>query len=393
MSLLCCVSGCSNGNEEQRDPEAKFFPFPSLREDQGPEVEALTRKRRMAWVSAVKRPSITFDFVSPLSYVCCRHFHKGHPSYETLDTDPDWTPSLHLGHPQPTIAKKSNDLSNNSSKRHTPVARQRKVPTASFLIQNECCVVNCASRSHNDRGQRIRNGLAFFPFPVWRENDGVFMTDLSKRHREAWVKAVGRADITFDDIPDDAFVCSRHFVSEKPAYEMKEQDPDWAPSLYLNNGEPQRTHIVRNPPTARKRTMKRKSNQTVTHTEKPSAVPLKSVEPHLKGRKRPLEMPPVVDDSVQNFKDMFRNALKVSLDACIDSSSQSPAASRHSLDLSWFSTSTNWPQSSLLKQPALSCSSTVSEVHCENCVRLQERITKLEVRLAAPQFLQGHKGQ
>lgn len=392
MSLLCCVRGCSNGTDEQRDPEAMFFPFPNPRENQGPRVEALTRKRRMAWVSAVKRPSITFDHVSPLSYVCSRHFHKGQPSYETLDTDPDWAPSLHLGRPQPTITKKSKDIGIKSSKQQTPAARQRKVTTASFLIQNECCVVDCGSRSHNDRGQRIRNGLAFFPFPVWKGNCGVFMSDLSKRQREAWVKAIGRADITFDDVPDDARVCSRHFVSGKPAYEMKEKDPDWAPSLHLSNGEPQRTHI-RNPRTARKRTMKNKSNQTVTHGEKPSTVPLKTIESDLQELERPMEMPPVVDDSVQNFKDAFRNALKASLDACVDSSAQSPTESCLSFDPSWFSTAKSSPQSSVLKQLALPCASTVSEAHCENCVLLQERITKLEERLGAPQFLQGYMDQ
>ncbi|KAF7660842.1 hypothetical protein LDENG_00273900 [Lucifuga dentata] len=31
-------------------------------------------------------------------FVCSRHFHKGQPSYEMMETDPDWAPSLHLGH-------------------------------------------------------------------------------------------------------------------------------------------------------------------------------------------------------------------------------------------------------------------------------------------------------
>ncbi|MEQ2303864.1 hypothetical protein AMECASPLE_021175 [Ameca splendens] len=29
------------------------------------------------------------------------------------------------------------------------------------------------------------------------------------------------------------FVCSRHFLSGKPAYEFMEADPDWVPSLHL----------------------------------------------------------------------------------------------------------------------------------------------------------------
>ncbi|XP_057678019.1 involucrin-like isoform X2 [Corythoichthys intestinalis] len=30
--------------------------------------------------------------------VCSRHFHKGEPAYEMMETDPDWASSLHLGH-------------------------------------------------------------------------------------------------------------------------------------------------------------------------------------------------------------------------------------------------------------------------------------------------------
>ncbi|XP_076158623.1 uncharacterized protein LOC143141801 [Alosa pseudoharengus] len=52
----------------------------------------------MAWVVAVRRKDITFDKISPFMTVCSRHFHKGQPAYEMLETDPDWAPSLHLGH-------------------------------------------------------------------------------------------------------------------------------------------------------------------------------------------------------------------------------------------------------------------------------------------------------
>uniref|UniRef100_A0A8C6KCR9 DDE Tnp4 domain-containing protein n=1 Tax=Nothobranchius furzeri TaxID=105023 RepID=A0A8C6KCR9_NOTFU len=30
--------------------------------------------------------------------VCYRHFHKGKPAYSILECDPDWAPSLHMGH-------------------------------------------------------------------------------------------------------------------------------------------------------------------------------------------------------------------------------------------------------------------------------------------------------
>ncbi|XP_057675997.1 uncharacterized protein LOC130906088 [Corythoichthys intestinalis] len=52
----------------------------------------------MALVAAVRRKGITFDTISPLMRFCSRHFHKGEPAYEMMETDPDWAPSLHLGH-------------------------------------------------------------------------------------------------------------------------------------------------------------------------------------------------------------------------------------------------------------------------------------------------------
>lgn len=58
----------------------------------------VTRRRRMAWVAAVRRSTITFEHTPPHMYVCSKHFHKGKPAYEMLECDPDWAPSLNLGH-------------------------------------------------------------------------------------------------------------------------------------------------------------------------------------------------------------------------------------------------------------------------------------------------------
>ncbi|XP_051576447.1 uncharacterized protein LOC127453791 [Myxocyprinus asiaticus] len=52
----------------------------------------------MAWVAAVRKKNITFNNIPQHMFVCSRHFHKGKPAYEMLECDPDWVPSLHLGH-------------------------------------------------------------------------------------------------------------------------------------------------------------------------------------------------------------------------------------------------------------------------------------------------------
>ncbi|XP_026096982.1 uncharacterized protein LOC113068416 isoform X2 [Carassius auratus] len=100
-----------------------------------------------------------------------------------------------------------------------------------------CCVVGCKVRSHDRRGKKLDNGLSFYCFPAWKQNEGSRVSDVTKRRRMAWISAIRRTDIHFADIPRSLKVCSRHFHSGKPAYEMDESHPDWAPALHLGHSE------------------------------------------------------------------------------------------------------------------------------------------------------------
>ncbi|KAL1005667.1 hypothetical protein UPYG_G00062020 [Umbra pygmaea] len=100
-----------------------------------------------------------------------------------------------------------------------------------------CCVVGCYVRSHDRRGKKIDNGLSFYCFPAWKQNEGSHVSDVSKRRRMAWISAIRRKDILFANIPRSLKVCSKHFHSGKPAYEMDEFHQDWAPTLHLGHSE------------------------------------------------------------------------------------------------------------------------------------------------------------
>ncbi|XP_044051317.1 uncharacterized protein LOC122875828 [Siniperca chuatsi] len=100
-----------------------------------------------------------------------------------------------------------------------------------------CCVVGCNVRSHDRRGRKIDNGLSFYCFPAWKQNEGSHVSDVTKRRQMAWISAVRRTDIHFADIPRSFKVCSRHFHSGKPAYEMDESHPDRAPTPHLGHCE------------------------------------------------------------------------------------------------------------------------------------------------------------
>ncbi|XP_067280656.1 uncharacterized protein zgc:113019 [Pseudorasbora parva] len=100
-----------------------------------------------------------------------------------------------------------------------------------------CCVNNCSSSSHDHRGNRRNHVLQYFRFPTWKKHEGPHVSDVTRRRRVSWVAAIRRKDITFDRISESMRVCSLHFHSGKPAYEMFECDPDWAPSLHLGHTE------------------------------------------------------------------------------------------------------------------------------------------------------------
>ncbi|XP_041650798.1 uncharacterized protein LOC121514648 [Cheilinus undulatus] len=121
-----------------------------------------------------------------------------------------------------------------------------------------CCVKNCHQRSHDHLGRKT--GLSFYCFPAWRKNEGAQISALTMKRRAAWVAAVGHSHITFSHIPTSMRVCSRHFHSGKPAYEMLVSDPDWVPSLSLGHGEEkdQQRKRVNRPSKAVKTTKKTK---------------------------------------------------------------------------------------------------------------------------------------
>ncbi|XP_038140894.1 uncharacterized protein LOC119783441 [Cyprinodon tularosa] len=98
MTRSCCVRGCQSQHGRSGDEGIRFFRFPTWKRSHGPQLEEITKRRRMAWLSAVMRKDLIFNKTFPHMCVCSRHFHKGEPAYEMMESDPDWAPSLHLGH-------------------------------------------------------------------------------------------------------------------------------------------------------------------------------------------------------------------------------------------------------------------------------------------------------
>uniref|UniRef100_A0A8D8ADR6 Zinc finger protein 26 n=1 Tax=Culex pipiens TaxID=7175 RepID=A0A8D8ADR6_CULPI len=87
-----------------------------------------------------------------------------------------------------------------------------------------CCVQACPSNADG------AGGVSYFRFPVVRIDRE--HRDISRDRRAAWVKAAavaGRPDVNVDY----ALVCSRHFVSGRPAKLEQVESVDWVPTRFL----------------------------------------------------------------------------------------------------------------------------------------------------------------
>ena len=88
-------------------------------------------------------------------------------------------------------------------------------------------MIGCSNRSDRD-------DVRFFRLPKVVTDRGEQMLSLTTERQLAWLKAISRDDITKEKLPN-VFVCERHFVKGKPAYEMYKLDIDWSPSQHLGH--------------------------------------------------------------------------------------------------------------------------------------------------------------
>ena len=90
-----------------------------------------------------------------------------------------------------------------------------------------CVVIGCSKRSGRDKD------VSFYRIPkVISEKGPQNLLELSKRRRVGYLAAISRVGVTEKILCNDG-ICSRHFISGKPADLEDETNPDWLPSLNL----------------------------------------------------------------------------------------------------------------------------------------------------------------
>ncbi len=93
--VLCVVFGCSK--HSKRDKDVHFYRIPKVVTNKGPDTEALSKRRRQGYLSAIERADITEKILAN-DRICSRHFITGKPASLLDEISPDWLPTLHLGH-------------------------------------------------------------------------------------------------------------------------------------------------------------------------------------------------------------------------------------------------------------------------------------------------------
>ncbi len=93
--MLCIVVGCSK--RSGRDKDVSFYRIPKVVTNRGHGVKKLSQKRRQGFLSAIKRDNLTQKILSN-DRICSKHFVSGKLASLLDETNPDWLPSLNLGH-------------------------------------------------------------------------------------------------------------------------------------------------------------------------------------------------------------------------------------------------------------------------------------------------------
>ena len=89
-----------------------------------------------------------------------------------------------------------------------------------------CIIGNCGSKSGRD-------SICFYSVPAIVTNQGEEFEELTRERRNLWISAIDCADLKTKNVLQNERVCSRHFVSGRPAANWERFNEDWVPTIHL----------------------------------------------------------------------------------------------------------------------------------------------------------------
>ncbi|XP_029906301.1 THAP domain-containing protein 4-like isoform X2 [Myripristis murdjan] len=101
MPNFCAVVGCSN--RSGKGLKKSFYRIPSIVSHQGEKTRLLSIKRRAGWLQALRRKNLNlkqsnYHYQYDQYRICSDHFITGAPATLYDVSNPDWIPSVNMGH-------------------------------------------------------------------------------------------------------------------------------------------------------------------------------------------------------------------------------------------------------------------------------------------------------
>ncbi|XP_035678171.1 uncharacterized protein LOC118416983 isoform X1 [Branchiostoma floridae] len=139
-----------------------------------------------------------------------------------------------------------------------------------------CAVYGCGNNSQRDKE------YSFFRIPKIIENQGEKTRVLSEERRTQWLANINRADLN-EQKCSYSRVCSKHFVSRKPADLYACTDPDWVPTQHLGHNKVRALDIsiglARNDRLSARNSIKRRKIEEEDHSTNVIDPPCPPVSP------------------------------------------------------------------------------------------------------------------
>ncbi len=104
-----------------------------------------------------------------------------------------------------------------------------------------CLMVGCGNKT----GKKTKKGsenVIFYRIPRLLAKQGDLAKELSATRQSLWLSAISRDDLTDGKLENDR-VCSKHFVSGRPAKDWDRFDVDWVPTLHLGHSKQLKTNV------------------------------------------------------------------------------------------------------------------------------------------------------
>ena len=158
MANVCAFLGCSN--RSNWDEGKSFYHLPTVIENQGINTKELSERRERVWFAAIQRKNLSGRLFNV--GVCSDRFIKGKPSALYESTDPDWVPSVKLGHRETKTVSVTSRLNRSlarASKRRKMEAEAVSEDKSSTML-GELSEVECKNQDDAESLKRRLNKVS-----------------------------------------------------------------------------------------------------------------------------------------------------------------------------------------------------------------------------------------